>query len=86
MGLSLSNQNVFGLKIRDSQVGLKLFRKEVVDDVFPRLLVKHFAFDIEVLAVAYSRGYKRIFEAPVKLSFKDPSSIVGGNSGKLFFL
>ena len=50
---------MFGLRIRDSQVGLKLFRKRVVDDVLPRLLVKHFAFDIEVLAVAYSREIGR---------------------------
>ncbi len=76
---------LFGLKIRDSQVGLKLFKKEVVNDVFPRLLVKHFAFDIEVLAVAHSRGFKRIYEAPVKLSFNDVSSIIGGNFWKAIF-
>jgi glycosyltransferase involved in cell wall biosynthesis len=76
---------LFGLRIRDSQVGLKLFKKEVVADVFPRLLVKRFAFDIEVLAVAYSRGFRRIYEAPVKLSFNDVSSIIGGNFWKAIF-
>lgn len=76
---------LFGLRIRDSQVGLKLFKKEVVADVLPRLLVKRFAFDIEVLAVAYSRGFKRIYEAPIKLSFNDVSSIIGGNFWKAIF-
>lgn len=70
---------MFGLKVRDTQVGMKLFRREVVRDVFPRLLVKHFAFDIEILAVAYSRGFKRIFEAPVKIIFTNKSSIAGNS-------
>lgn len=61
---------LFGLRIRDSQVGLKLFRRQVVLDVFPRLVVKKFAFDIEILAVAHSLGYKRIFDGPIKLDFK----------------
>jgi len=61
---------LFGLNVRDSQVGLKLFKRKVVMDVFPRLLVKKFAFDIEILAVANSLGYKRIFDGPIKLDFK----------------
>jgi len=76
---------LFGLRIRDTQVGLKLFRKKVVADVFTRLLVKHFAFDIEILAVAHSRGFKRIYEAPVRLSFDKASSIIGGNFWKAIF-
>lgn len=65
----------FGLSIRDSQVGMKLFRREVLEDVLPRLLVKQFAFDIEILAVANHLGYSRIFEAPVELNFGGASSI-----------
>ncbi len=66
---------LFGLKVRDSQVGLKLFRRKVVMDVFPRLLVKKFAFDIEALAVSHHLGYKRIFEAPIRLEFKYLSNL-----------
>ncbi|QQG40363.1 MAG: glycosyltransferase [Candidatus Levyibacteriota bacterium] len=66
---------LFGLHIRDTQVGLKFFRRKVLEDVLPRLLVKQYAFDIEILAVAYYLGYKRIFEAPVELDFKEKSSI-----------
>lgn len=58
---------LFGLNVRDTQVGLKFYRKEVLEKVIPRLLVKAFAFDIEILAVAYSLGFKRIFEAPIEL-------------------
>lgn len=77
---------LFGLKIRDTQVGLKLFRKKVVKDVFPRLLVKSFAFDIEILAVSYDRGYKRIFESPIKLNFNNSSSIIGKNFWRTIYL
>lgn len=66
---------LFGLNIRDSQVGMKLFRRGVLEDVMPRLLVKQFAFDIEILAVAHHLGYTRIFEAPIELDFSGMSSI-----------
>lgn len=70
---------LFGLSIRDSQVGMKMFRREVLEDVLPRLLVKQFAFDIEILAVANYLGYSRIFEAPVELDFTGVSSITNTN-------
>lgn len=61
---------LFNLKVRDTQVGLKVFRKEVLERVLPRLLVKQFAFDVEMLAVANYLGYKRIYEAPVELNLQ----------------
>ena len=68
---------LFGLKIKDTQVGLKFFRREVLEKVLPRLLVKTYAFDIEILAVAYNLGFRRIYEAPVeiKLDFGGTSNI-----------
>jgi len=84
--LSLGYQSLikilFGLSIRDSQVGLKLFRRQVLEDVLPRLLVKRFAFDIEILAVAHHSGYTRIFEAPVELDFTGVSTITSANFWK----
>jgi glycosyltransferase involved in cell wall biosynthesis len=65
----------FGLSVRDTQVGMKFFRREVLEDVLPRLLVKTYAFDIELLAVAYHLGYKRIYEAPVELDFTGATTI-----------
>ncbi len=76
---------IFGFKIRDTQVGLKIFKKKVAKDVFPRLLVKKFAFDVEMLAVAYALGYKRIFEAPIKLNFKGMNSITSINLWRVVF-
>lgn len=69
-------RSLFGLNVRDTQVGMKFFRRKVIEDVLPRLLVKKFAFDIEILVVAYHLGYKRIFEAPVELDLNIKDSIV----------
>jgi glycosyltransferase involved in cell wall biosynthesis len=61
---------LFQLDVRDTQVGLKLFRREVAEAVFPLLLVKQFAFDLEFLAVANALGFRRIREQPVKLDYR----------------
>jgi glycosyltransferase involved in cell wall biosynthesis len=66
---------LFGLRVRDTQVGLKIFRREVLVDIMPRLLVKRFAFDVEMLSVAYHLGYKHIYEAPIHLTHRFESSI-----------
>ena len=67
---------LFGLKVRDTQVGMKFFKRRVLEDVLPRLLVKRFAFDIEMLAVAHSLGYKRIYEAPIRLEWEQGMSVL----------
>ena len=75
---------LFHLNIKDSQVGIKIFRRQVAKTVFPKIVVKKFAFDIEVLAVAQSLGFTKIYEAPVKLKFR-PGSISTVNFWKVSF-
>lgn len=58
---------LFGLHVRDTQTGLKLFKRKVLEDVCPIVLVKRYAFDIEILANAHRLGYK-IREAPVEIN------------------
>ncbi len=60
---------MFGLPVKDTQTGLKVFKREVLLRVFPRVLVKRFAFDVEVLVNAHRLGYK-IADAPVTLHFQ----------------
>ncbi len=60
---------LFGLPLRDTQTGIKLYRKNVLAEIFPHALVKKFAFDIELLALAHYKGFK-IAEVPVILDFR----------------
>jgi dolichol-phosphate mannosyltransferase len=51
-------------------VGAKLFRRELLDTVRPLLLVKRWAFDLEVLAVGAEFGFDRIEQAPIELEYR----------------
>lgn len=66
---------LFGVDVSDTQTGLKVFRREVLEKVLPRLLVKRWAFDLEILAVAHRLGYSRIYESPIELQFNFASNI-----------
>ena len=57
-----------GLPITDTQTGMKLFKREVLGPALDRMLVKTYAFDLELLAIAAGRGAK-IAEAPVVIKF-----------------
>ena len=57
-----------GLPLTDTQTGMKLFRRQVLGDALARMLVKTYAFDLELLAIAHERGAK-IAEAPVVIRF-----------------
>ncbi len=61
---------LFRLDVTDTQVGLKVFRREVAEQVLPLLLVKRYAFDIELLAVSRVFGFTRIEEMPIRLDYQ----------------
>jgi len=61
---------LFGVKIKDTQPGIKIFKRKVLEKILPQLVVKKYAFDIEMLSVARRKGFQRIYEAPIKLKYK----------------
>lgn len=62
-------------ELRDTQAGLKGFRAEVVEDLFPRLVQDRFSFDVELLFLAQRRGY-HVREVPVTYHYrKEPSTV-----------
>lgn len=68
-------KTLFSMNLTDTQVGLKVFRREVLTEVFPHLVVKNFAFDLELLVVANKLGFTKIKEAPIKLDYNFTSTI-----------
>jgi len=75
-GFNLLVRLLTGVKLKDTQTGLKAIRRKTFLDIFPRLAVKRYAFDVELLAVANLYGL-RVVELPAKIrmrglfSFKD---------------
>lgn len=76
IGYHFGTKLLFGLPLRDTQSGIKIFKREVMVKVLPRLLVKKYAMDIEMLAVANMLGFTRIYEAPIEVNFDQLTSSI----------
>jgi len=66
---------LFSLDVTDTQVGIKLMDRRVLDDVLPLLRQDGFALDLELLVLAQSHGYNRIEEAPIRIEERSQSTI-----------
>lgn len=80
-------RRAFDLPVDDTQTGLKVFRRPVLDRVVPYTRTNGFAFDIEVLASAHELG-ATIEEGPVEIHGRlgpivRPSVLVGVAAGAL---
>jgi len=64
-----------GIKLKDTQTGLKAFRREVLERMMPKFIVKRYAFDLELIGACNHAGY-RITDLPVDVHIK---SMVGFN-------
>jgi len=60
---------LFRLDVTDTQVGIKLFRGEVVKTILPYLEINRYGFDLEILSLAKRFGYGRILEAPIHMDY-----------------
>ncbi len=60
---------LFGLTLRDTQTGIKLFKREVLEKIFHKVLIKRYAFDLELLILAHHYGFK-IAESPVVVNYR----------------
>jgi len=70
--------------VKDTQCGFKVFRRAAAMKIFPKITVKRFAFDAEIVFVANRCGY-RIKELPIHLQnlpsgslriFRDPANMI----------
>lgn len=65
-GFNVLVKLLVGLTLGDTQTGLKAIRREAFVGVFPRLSVKRYAFDVEMLALANLLGLK-VVELPINI-------------------
>lgn len=66
---------LFHLDVQDTQTGLKILRREVVEALLPETFEKRFAFDLEVLVLARLHGFDRVQELPVRIERRFGSTI-----------
>ncbi len=67
-------RKLFGLPFRDTQCGFKVFQREAARDIFSRVTVSGFAFDVEVLLLARRLDY-RVCEVPVRWAHMPDSKV-----------
>lgn len=58
-----------GIRLSDTQTGLKAVRRKPLENVFSRLAVKRYAYDVELLTVANLYGL-RVVELPVNIRMR----------------
>jgi hypothetical protein len=81
-GYQLFSSLLLGVSLRDTQTGLKLIKREVLDIIMPLLTVKRHAFDLELCFLAQKHGF-RVVEAPISIDYKfsgtsiDKRTIIG---------
>jgi glycosyltransferase involved in cell wall biosynthesis len=63
---SLATVGLFKLTVTETQTGLKIFRKEVLDAVIPQMRIDGYAYDLEMLVRAQRAGFK-LAQTPVEL-------------------
>jgi glycosyltransferase involved in cell wall biosynthesis len=77
---------LFRVNARDTQVGAKVFRREMLDVVIPLLLIKRYAFDLEVLAVGAEFGFDRVEEIPVRIDYRFTGTGINMEAVRRMFL
>lgn len=66
---------LFQLPVRDSQVGIKLFRSDVVRRALPLTSMQGFSFDLELLVLAHDLGYRDVTECPIVIGDRTGSTV-----------
>jgi len=72
-GFNILSKLFTGIKLDDTQTGLKAFRRRVLERMIPKIVVKRYAFDLELMAACNHCGF-RIISLPVDIHV---GSIIG---------
>ena len=74
IGFNNGSRLLTGIKLKDTQTGLKAFKRIVFDKVSMNLTVNRYAFDLELMATCNHSGFK-IIELPVRVRIDHLSSV-----------
>lgn len=67
---------LFDIKFEDTQCGIKIFKKDVLQNVISKINIKRLAFDLELL-VALRENHFRIADAPVTVKMQVNRGSIG---------
>jgi hypothetical protein len=70
---------LFHLPVPDTQTGLKLYRREVLDIVLPLAVEDRFAFDLELFVLAQQQGFDQFVGLPVDVAKQKASTVSFGS-------
>jgi glycosyltransferase involved in cell wall biosynthesis len=62
-------RGLFQVDVTDTQVGIKLFRRAVIDAILPHLQIDRYGFDLELLSLAKLHGFGYVLEAPIQIDY-----------------
>ncbi len=72
---AVGTSKLFRLPIHETQTGLKAFRREVLEEILPRVGMRGWAFDLELMVRAHRSGY-RLTETDVEVTISDKGAPV----------
>jgi len=68
-GYSIYSRLILNVKLRDTQSGLKMAKRELLEIIMPLMRIKRFSFDLELCFLAQKHGFKMV-EAPLNLTYQ----------------
>lgn len=74
IGFNTLSKLLTGIKLRDTQTGLKAFRRSVLERILPKLMINRYAFDLELMAACNHCGFK-IACLPTNIHIKEVISL-----------
>jgi len=84
-GYNFLIRTLFDLKFEDTQCGIKIFKKYVLEDIISKVSVKQYAFDLEMIVALRASRY-RIADAPVTIKKQMNRGAIGfGSIFRTFF-
>ena len=75
---------LFNLGFKDTQCGVKFFKRRTINGILPEIKTRGYEFDVELLWVAKKKGFK-IAEMPITWSHQGGSKFGFSEIPKMFF-